>query len=473
MLSALDGASLWSVMRAAAAGSGDGLAAVVARQCISGSSPRLGWICPPPWRTVQRSIAAIHAACGLPTARRLLPLTTGGWSFAASAVTETVRQAEPAGLAAPLDSLEPATIRRALRGGAGAPGDGAPGDGAPGAFLAISSSGATVETRQLAALVGAQRETADIPLVWLCDSALPPAVFALSPRQVPDQVAMLGAPLSTGFLAAAAAADATGLADAYWRLLRQYEDIGAAAAQCAAGVPVEGDAVIHLVAPAWTGPGFRLWLLQLARQVVCGKSGRFRPWIEVVGPGEVHSTPDIRVDLAPSAQYLAGLVETLYSAAIFVGALALRAGLAVAEHPRVAAYKERLRDAGQDIEDLRTVDAVDLPAVAAGWLADRPRLTRLHVVRYESGPHTGAERFTSASGRPCEVHAGTAWNHHSFHAVHAEPSVAVLIVVAAPEASAEEPAPLKEAARIQRLVAVATHLALTGRSLIVQLRSPI
>jgi len=457
-LAALDGGSLWSLMCAAASGSRDGLAGTVARQCESGSWPRLGWICPPPWATVERRVAAVHAACGLPAAR-LLPLTTGGWSFAAAAICEAAGQPEPAGLAAPLDSLDPAMIRRALRGGAGA----------PGAFLAISASGTTVETRQLAAVVGAGPDTADKPLVWLRDDQSPPAAFALSPHGVPDQVAMLGAPLSTAFLAAAAAADAAGLAGAYARLLARHDRIGAAAAERAAGVHTEGAPLIHLVAPRWAGTGLRLWLLQLIRQVVCGKSSRFRPWVEVVGPGDSRGTPDVLVDLGTPERGLPGLMEACYGAGIFAGALALRAGLAVAEHSRVAAYKERLSVARRGTDDLRTADVAGLPDVAASWLAARPELTRLHVVRYESGPGVGAERFTAVTGRSCEVHAGSAWNHHSFHAVHADQSVAVLLVVAPAEASAQESAPLREAALMQRLIAVATHLALAGRSLIVQL----
>jgi hypothetical protein len=468
-LAALDGDGLWSLMLAAAGGSRDGLAAVVARQCESGSSPRLGWICPPPWPTVERRIAAIHAACGPPatngdgTGGALLPLTTGGWSFAASAICETVSQAEPAGLAPPLDSLEPAMIRHALHGAGGR----------PGAFLAISASGATLETRHLATLVSGQADAVGKPLVWLRDDQEPPAAFALSPRGVPDQVAMLGAPLSTAFLAAAAAADPAGLADAYARLLRRHDHVGAAAAAAAAAVPVAGAPLIHLVVPAWAGDGLRLWLLQAARQVVCGKSSRFRPWVAVAGPGDEHDGCDVRVDLGAATPDLPGLVEIMYRAGIFLGALALRARLPVTEHPGVTAYKERLSGADQGIADVRTVDVASLPATAAGWLTGKPRLTRLHVVRYDSEPRISAERFMSAGGHPCEVHAGSAWNHHSFHAVHADRSVAVLLVVAAPEASAGEPAPLREAARVQRLIAVATHLALPGRSLIVQLRSRI
>ncbi len=480
-LALLDGDSLWSVMRAAASGSRDGLAAVVARQCLSGASPRLGWVCPPPWSTVERSVAAVLAACRLPAASGLLPLATGGWSFAARAICETVSQAAPAGLTPALDSLEPAMIRRALRHG----------DRAPGAFLAISASGGTLETRLLARVVSERGDTActqggrrsappqapagRAPVVWLRDETAPPDVFALSPCRVPDQVAMLGAPLSTAFLVAAAAADAAGLADAYSRLLRRHDRIGAAAARQAAGVRVHGSVLVHLVAPEWAGPGLRLWLLQLARQVVCGKSARFRPRIEVVAPDDQGATPDVRVDLGTSPRSLPGLVETMYYAGIFVGSLALRAGVAVAEHAHVAAYKDRLADARQGIGDLGTAGAGDLPDVAHGWLASQPELTRLHVVLYDStamGPGTGAGRFAAATGRSCEVHAGSAWNHHSFHAVYADRSVGVLLAVASPEASAQEPAPLLEAARTLRQTAIATHLALADRSIIVQLPAP-
>jgi hypothetical protein len=286
---------------------------------------------------------------------------------------------------------------------------------------------------------------------------------------------MLGAPLSTAFLVAAAAADAAGLAGAYAQLLRRHGQLGAAAARQAAAVRVQGAALVHLVAPGWAGRGLRLWLLQLARQVICGKSARFRPQVDVVAPDDRRATPDVRVDLGTSPRSLPGLMETMYSAAIFAGSLALRAGLPVAEHAHVAAYKDRLADARRGIGDLADASVGDLPDIACRWLASQPRLTRLHVVLYDSaamGPETAADRFTAVTGRCCEVHAGSAWNHHSFHAVCADPSVAVLLAVASPEASAAQPAPLLEAARTLRQTAVATHLALADRSIIVQLPGP-
>src|SRR5215469_3801380 len=168
-------------MRDAADGSRAGLAAVVARHCACDGSVRLGWICPPPWEQVEGAIAGLLETLGMRVARGILPLATGGWSFAARAVTETVIQPDPGGLLPPLDSLEPTMIRRAT----GQLEDQR--EAAPRAILAISASRTTVETRLLAELLRGISQTARLPLAWLSDSAALPDVVALSPRGLPDQ----------------------------------------------------------------------------------------------------------------------------------------------------------------------------------------------------------------------------------------------------------------------------------------------
>lgn len=465
ILAGLDGDALWSAMRDAAAGGRQGAAAAIAGHCVSDGSVRLGWICPPPWGLVEHGIADVLRMFGMRRARGILSLATGGWSFAAQAVTETVSQPDPAGLLPPLDSLEPTAIRRAL----------SQGKGAPRAILAISASRTTVETRLLAEAMGGIVETARLPLGWLSDKPAPPDVFPLSPRGLPDQVATLGAPLSMAFLTAAAAVDAAGLADAYGQLLRGHDRIALAAVRRAVAVRPQGSPLMHLVVPSWAGRGLRLWLLQLGRQVLCGKSARFSPRVDVVGPGDRHDTPDARIDLSALPKSLPGLLEACYLSGIFTGALALRAGLPVTEHAHVTAYKERLPDARRGLAGLRTVRAPELPDIAACWLAARPELTRLHVVRYDSlaaGAGADAGPFRAATGHPCEVHDGTAWNHHSFHAVYADPSTAVMLVVAPPCASSRDTVPLAGAGRVHRQIAIATHLALADRSMIFQLQEP-
>jgi hypothetical protein len=461
----LDGDALWSAMQDAAAGGSQGAAAAIAGHCVSGGSIRLGWIRPAPWRLVERGLADLLRMLGLGSAHGILPLATGGWSFAAQAVTETLIQPAPAGLLPALDSLEPTAIRRAIGHETAA----------PRALLAISASRATLETKLLVEAMRESPGTARLPLGWLSDKPEPPDVLALSPRGLPDQVAMLGAPLSMAFLTAAAAMDAGGLADAYGQLLRGYDRIAVAAVRRAATVRAQGSPLMHLVVPSWAGRGLRLWLLQLGRQVLCGKSARFSPWVDVVEPGDEQGTPDARIDLSALPKSLPGLLEAFYWSGIFIGALGLRASLPVAEHAHVTAYKERLPDARRGLSGLRTVHASELPDIAACWLASRPRLTRLHVVRYDSlaagrGPDAGL--FRTATGHPCEVHDGTAWNHHSFHAVYADPSTAVMLVVASPSADPRDTVPLAGARRVHRQIAIATHLALADRSMIFQLREP-
>lgn len=458
---------LWSHVCAAAMGVRTGAAATVAKQCVSGGSVRLGWVRPPSWSAVEKNVTAIGAELGALTDRGLLVLATGGWSFAAQALTETAGAVPAARGLAVLDSLEPAAICAALDVGGRRP------DG----YLAISASGSTLETRQLANMVLTQAGSRRARLIWLRDTAVPPGVFALSPEGACDQVAMLGAPLSLAFLFPAATMDPVGLAVAHLDLRRRYLRIGADVARRVTGIPPCGAPRLYIALPSWAGRGLRLWLLQLGRQVLCGKSARFQPWIDV--DGTAYPAPggaDVRIDFGGVQAGLGGLMEIMYTAGLFVGFLALRAGLQVTVHDHVRAYKDRLANAtATDDVAARSALAAELPALAARWLADRAELTRLHVVLYDSraaGPDTLPELFAATTGRGCEVHAGSAWNHHSFHAVYADPTVAVLLVVAPPDLDAPPSAPCAAVAgRTLRQIAVATHQALPARSMVVQLSS--
>jgi hypothetical protein len=441
-LDALDGDRLWSAVCAAAAGSRAGAAGTVARLCRAGGSPRLGWVHPPPWPVVAGQLSAIAAGLRGPAVRRVVVLGTGGWSFAGQALTETTDR----GTVAVLDSLDPAAIRRRLPAAPGAAG-----------YLAVSGSGTTVETRLLA---DAAATCAPGPLVWLRDLAGPPAGFPLSPRGLPDQVAMLGAPLSTAFLAPAQLLDRAGLAGAYERLAGSYHRLGAEAARLATAVPADRPVELRYAVPGWAGAGLRRWLLQLGRQVLAGKSSRFRP---EVGIGE---NAGGTLDLRGFQRGLPGLLELLYTAGVFTACLGLRAGLEVAEHRHVRAYKDLL--AAEPTEPApATMD--ELPRLAAEWLAGRPELRRLHVVHYWSAAPDGAARFTAATGRPCEVHEGSAWNHHSFQATYADPHAAVLLVTRATSGGEPDHPALAAAAGALARIAHATHLALPDRSRLVRL----
>lgn len=476
-LARLDADALWSAVRAAAAGSRAGVAGVVAERCVAAGSTRLGWAEPPPSREVHRSVAAIRAALGLPVAATLAEppgaevvlLGTGGWSFAARALVEATG---PGGGLAPLDSLDRAAIEGVLTAGAGA----------PRAVLAVSGSGATLETQRL---VDAVPPRGGGRLVWLRDEGAPPDAFALSPRGAPDQVAMLGAPLSTAFLTAAAIVDSAVLADAYPRFLDRCHQLGAEAARRATAVPLEGAARIRFVVPHWAGPGLRRWLLQLGRQVLGGKSGasgRFRPMVEVVPadpPRDANAGAPpgdgVAFDLGGLRRDLPALLDGLYAAGVFVACVGLRAGLDVADHTNVRAYKERLAHTDPDHRFGSPVAATDLPAAAAAWLARQPELARLHVVGYWSGAEESlppAAHFAAATGRPCEVHEGSAWNHHSFQAVYPDPAVAVLIVTRGAGTDAGAAAPVRAAARTLRQIAAATHRSLPGRSVLVPIKDP-
>jgi len=452
-LAALDGDTLWWLLRETADGRRDGLAGQLAQLCVNAGASRLGWVSPPQWKLVERAISAVLAVLHLSTVRPILALSTGGWSFAACAISELFPQARP-----PLDSLDPARIRRAL----------ASADEPVQAMLAVSASRSTLETHLLTQVIAGLTKPRRPQLAWLSDAAGPSNVLPLSPRGALDQVAMLGAPLSTAFLIAAEAAGA-GIAPAYASLLSRYDQIGLSAVRLAALAPASGSPFIRFVTPPWTGHGLRLWLLQLGRQVLCGKSSSFTPRIELGDPAQLQAPSEVRLDVSGLPRSLSALMELLYVSGVFVAALALRAGLPVASHAYVGAYKDRLTLARKYAHDLHQVRTVELPDVAASWLTDRPELTRLHVVRYDPGREAGSAAFTRATGRLCEVHVGSAWNHHSFHAVYADPGTATLVAVAPPDTAAAVPVPLQTAARAQREIGIATWMALAERAMIVQL----
>jgi hypothetical protein len=139
-LAGLAPAALWAAVRGAADGSRHGPEAAVAQQCTGDGSVRLGWVKPPLWSDIERSLA------GAPTRRSggaLLLLGTGGWSFAARALRETLRSEELVVLDNPNATVEA--------------------DGWS-VCLAVSGSGTTLETRLLAgALVRAVRHVAARP----------------------------------------------------------------------------------------------------------------------------------------------------------------------------------------------------------------------------------------------------------------------------------------------------------------------
>ncbi|MDG4765743.1 hypothetical protein O7632_16800 [Solwaraspora sp. WMMD406] len=451
-------------------------ARLITERCVLDGVPRLGWVTPAAWPEVARTVAAVRA--GLtgradhagPWPGGVLVLGTGGWSFAAQAVAELPTRQRDLRV---LDDLRPQAIRAAV---------GHRSDHAPSAYLAISASGGTLETSHLARVTPALTGRTDRPVVWLRDRAGPGA-FPLAPGGDPEHVAMLGAPLSTGFLVPAALTAPDQLPAAYGDLLRDHRSLGARAAALAVRAPVTGTVRILLVPPRWAGDGLRRWLTQLGRQVLCGKSTTFRPWVDVAtGPTRVEATDpgdaDVVLDLDRHPVGLAGLMSAMYTAGVFVACLALRAGLRPVEHTNVTAYKRLLGvTSGQPAADTGRRDAdglgaaatgAALPQLAAAWLADRGGIHRLHVVAYGQVERLpSAATFAAATGRRCEVHTGPAWNHHSFQAVFPDPHTAVVVVDAGPGPAPDATDPLRATSQALHDVAAATHRSLAGRSLLV------
>jgi hypothetical protein len=459
-LEGLDAVELWTRLHDAAAGRGGSAARELAARCRLDGVDRLGWVRPACWPLVHRALTPILAALRNRGDRAVLVLGTGGWSFAARALTELAESADPAGSAAAgsparcLDSLDPWTIRRAVGGG----------ETRPGAYLAISGSGSTVETRVLTETVTALSPAS---VVRLYDRAAPPDAFPLSVNDATDHVAMLGAPLSTAFLAPAALAHPDALADAYTGLAERHHELALTAVEQATAMDTRGTPQVRIAAPAWAGEGLRTWLLQLGRQVLGGKSPGYRPQVHVVPADEQPGTydRDVALDLTAAPADLAGLLALMYTAGVFAACLALRAGLRPTEHGNVAAYKRLLADAPGQPRPAARLTPEQVPAFAADWLAARPDLRRLHLVRYGGAPAPlpAASSLAEATGRPCEVHTGSAWNHHSYQAVYAESDTAVLVW-----AGPVQDGPLHTASHTLRRLAEATHASLAERGALIE-----
>ena len=466
-LDGLDAAELWTRLHDAATGRGGSAARELAARCRVDGVDRLGWVRPPSWPLLRSALTPILAALRNRGDRAVLVLGTGGWSFAARALAELTEAAGPAGSAAPgppvhsfdsLDSLDPWTIRHTV----------ARGETRPGAYLAISGSGSTLETRVLTETVTALSPAG---VVRLCDKSAPPDSYPLSVNDAADHVAMLGAPLSTAFLAPAALADPEALADAYTGLADRHHELAMTAVEQATAMDTRGTPHVRIAAPAWAGDGLRTWLLQLGRQVLGGKSPAYRPQVDVLSADELPGTPgrEAALDLRAAPADLAGLLALMYTAGIFAACLALRAGLRPVEHGNVSAYKRLLADLPEQPRPPARPPArptpEQVPGFAAGWLAARPDLRRLHLVRYGGAPAPlpAAASLAATTGLPCEVHTGSAWNHHSYQAVYAESDTAVLIW-----AGPVQDGPLHTASHTLRRLAEATHASLADRSVLIE-----
>lgn len=463
-LAALDAAGLWACLHDAARGKRHGWAATVAWQMTADSHVRLGWVIPPPWHTVAQVAAAVQNSPALTGRDQLVVIGTGAWGFAARSLRAVLD--EPRLL--PLDSLDPAAARSVLERLKRSP---------TAACIAISASRKTTETRLLATTV--QRAGRHLSVTWLCEDDHPPDAFSLSPRKIHDQVALFGAPLSTAFLVPAAFAAHPQLERAYGVFAAQYCDIGASLASLAVSAPTDGCPRVVLRLPHDAPSAVQMWVLQLGRQALCGKSPSFEPWVEVErgAPGPADIVADL--DVMPDCDALSRLMGTLYAAAVFTACLGLRAGLHAARHENVREYKRRVLDyhAGGQHPAARACGADELIVLAAAWLADRPDLRYLHIVVYDlkraRDIQNLREALTFRTGVPCEVHEGTEWNHHSYQAAYGNPRVAVLIVVVqrTPETRTDLLSQaLAENARARYAIALATVQSLYPRSRLIELQ---
>ncbi|GAA3755356.1 hypothetical protein GCM10022225_45140 [Plantactinospora mayteni] len=466
------GAELWAYLRAAASGERHGPAGTVAALASLAGVPRLGWVHPPAWPKVSR-LTAERGAGGtlLRGCRRAVFAGTGGWAFGLRAICEAVPGQSAIRV---LDSLDPATVHRALSELDGRPDT---------AGFAVSASGRTRETRLLAATLAlARQRTGGTAPAWLCERG-----GTLSVGGGRDQVALYHAPLSVPALLAARMLSGPHFDDAYRAFAGAARTIGEWAGEESARLPATGRPRVLFRLPPGAGPGLRLWTLQAARQGWGGKSERFRPWPEVAAePAAGALVVDVAAGIAglsrPAgpAGAVAAAMAACYAVAALVACVAVRHGLRFATHDAVAHYK-RLLPATPTAADrpagARAVAGTDeLTGVLADWLARRPDLTAVHVVAYGAGPAAalGAELLTERLGRPVEVHEGSGWNHHSYQLVWHTRSIGVAVLLDPDRPVRIGDPALDGALAAQRhtldAIAGATHRSLAPRSLLLHWR---
>ncbi|MBF9135450.1 hypothetical protein I0C86_42110 [Plantactinospora sp. S1510] len=467
------GAEVWAYVRAAARGERHGPAGTVAALASLAGVPRLGWVHAPSWPVVSRLVGARTGGAPLRGCRRAVFVGTGGWAFGLRAVCEALPGQSTVWV---LDTLDPSAAQRVLAqmGTTGST-----------TGFAISASGRTRETRLLAAtLAVAWHRVGGAAPVWLSERD-----GALSLTGARDQVALYGTPLSRPALLAARMLCWPGFSDAYREFATATRAIGEWAGEESRRFPATGGPRVVFRLPRGSGPGLRLWTLQAARQGWGGKSERFRPWPDVAMaelPGPAAAAGEVVVDVAEGisglrpaggpAGAVAAAMAASYAVAALVACVAVRHGLRFATHDAVNRYK-RLMPLAPTAADRpgggRVVGSVDeLVGVLAGWLAERPDLTAVHVVGYGGGLSTAvpAGRLAERLDRSVEVHEGSTWNHHSYQLVWHTPSVGVAVLLAPVRPAVTGDPALDGALTAQRhtldAIAGATHASLAPRSLL-------
>jgi hypothetical protein len=395
---------MWEALCAAAAGApGD-----IADLATVDGSPRLGWVLPPPWPTVEAAVRPVGLAPPLVVA------TTGGWAFGLRALAEAAGRTD----VLVLDLLDPVAV-----------------EGARGTVLAVSASGATAETVALASALEDRLRTTPR---WLTGCAL-------STVGLNDQVALFAAPLSTPFLAVAALLF-DGMEHRYARFAAEVDWIGPWAAQASA-MPWT-----VLALPPGAGQGLTAYALQAVHQSLGGKSAG-EPWREVIGragPSDaVIEMPDF-----PESDPLVRVMLMCYAVNAVVACTGVRSGLRFAEHAGVGAYKRLIGRPAAPV----VIDPGGIVPFCAAWARDRAGLRRVHLVSYEPAFPAGpaAAELTGRTGIPWHPGIGSRWNHQSFQPVNGRDDTGVVVV--GPSSTVH---PLS---RLQADIAAATAAALGGRA---------
>jgi hypothetical protein len=437
-----------------------------ARLAEADGRTRLGWLCPPPWSTIEDRLARSGFPDGAPG--RVVFIGTGGWAFGARAA---LAGGVPGGAAAGpgrvrvVDRLDRASVDALTRGGAGE----------PPTVVSVSESGRTFETRMLTSL--ARQGPPGSRIIELGEARTPGGLSLDADGAVN---ALFGAPVSLPFAWAAASGGIERYAAAHRAFADGADGIGRRAAAAASDIATSADQRIAVAVPGSLDEGTRLWILQALRQGLCGKSAPGL-WIDVIasescersdGGNGVLGRGTIRVELAERLGLarirpadpvgaLSWTMALLYGSAVFTAVVGIRKLITFAEHPAVGHYKRLLGARYRGPDSVVRGDQVERAAVA--WAAAAPGLAGVHLVRYDTPPEALEPALPAgAAGRTWEVHDGSRWNHHSYQALHGHGELG-LVAVVPPAGSGPGAWDLGPA---QRAVAEATCASLPGRALL-------
>lgn len=368
--------------------------------------PRLGWVEPPPWKHIERALDRAFCTRALRDKRQFIFCGTGGWIHSVRMVAEETGPSQ--NVVQTLYSLDPAALVSLLANNLALDKT---------ALLGLSASGNTLETRLLIdtlqeLLISAGLHVPD-HLLWL--SAKLARSLPLTVDGFETIGALFSAPFTLAFLLPVA------LLAGMQKTRRYFESFLALREQAveeAVGQALDLDVsqkLLYLDTGGTSDP-LDCWILQLARQSICGKSASFNPKILVGGESPDNFTR-INLKIVADVDPIVAKMLTCHAAQFFFAAVAWRHDIAFVQHDNVNRYKRLINETPKS-----SLTNADLEAVQQKIDAVLRKNGRSFLEMVVYAPLTKQLRSTlrqshgSLTGRHCEVYEGSDWNHHSYQA---------------------------------------------------------